>query len=135
MQLFVKLPLVKNAPLRLPALQPYAAGDFPSAAEVCALRAWYEGLSSLEAVERYLSAAKADGESSRKIVGNIRKRLVSFAKSRHQTDFVKVFTHRDTDRAKVGRAAIRAIEVLKNLPVPVPTIGDDVVREATTRLF
>lgn len=128
MHLFAKLSLVKNAPLRLPALQPYAAGDFPSAAEVSALRAWYEGLSSLEAVDRYLSAAKADGESSRKIVGNIRKRLVSFAKSRHQTDFVKVFTHRDTDRAKVGRAAIRSIEVLKNVPVLAPTIGDNVDR-------
>jgi hypothetical protein len=76
-------------------------------------------LSSLEAVSRYLSVAKAQGESSRTILSAIRKQLALFAKERHQSDFVKLFSHRDADRAKVARAAIRAIDVLRNIPIQI----------------
>lgn len=117
----------------LPALQQNRPVGFPSAAEVAALRAWYEGLSSQEAVSRYLGAAKADGESSRGILGDIRKRLASFAKERHQPDLVKLFTHRDADRAKVARSAIRAMDVLSNIPMPFPMVGDDIERWLSAR--
>ena len=108
------------------ALQQNRPVGFPSAAEVAALRAWYEGLSSQEAVSRYLGAAKADGESSRGILGDIRKQLASFAKARHQADLVKLFAHKDADRAKVARSAIRATDVLINIPMPSPLLGDDI---------
>jgi site-specific recombinase XerD len=128
-----KLVFVKSPTPPLPALQQNRPVGFPSAAEVAALRAWYEGLSSQEAVSRYLGAAKADGESSRGILGDIRKQLASFAKARHQADLVKLFTHKDADRAKVARAAIRATEVLSNIPMPSPLLGNDIERWLSAR--
>lgn len=124
---------MKNQTPQLPTLQQNCPSGFPSAAEISALRAWYEGLSSLEVVNRYLGAAKADGESSRGILGDIRKRLASFAKKRHQADLVKLFAHREAERAKVARSAIRAIDVLSNIPMPVPLVGEDIDRWLSAR--
>lgn len=128
MHYVAKLTFVKNLPHLPTAVQQNNLAGFPSAAELAALRSWYEGLSSLEAVSRYLSDAKAQGESSRAILSNIRKQLASFAKERHQADWVKLFSHRDTDRQRVARAAIRAIDTLRNIPVPTPLVVDDIER-------
>ena len=124
---------MKRPSPKLPAAPPSKPADFPSAGELAALRAWYEGLSSLEAVNRYLDAAKADGESSRGILSDIRKQLASCAKARHQADLVKLFTHREADRAKVARVAVRAIDVLSNIPMPTPLLGDNIESWLSTR--
>ena len=119
---------MKNPTRRTATAQQGDPTGFPNAAEVAALRSWYEGMSSLEAVSRYLGDSKAQGESSRAILSDIRKQLASFAKERHQSDLVKLFSHRDTDRAKIARTAIRAIDTLRNIPMPTPLIGDDIER-------
>ncbi len=117
---------MKNPSPKLSTAPPSNPADFPDPGELAALRAWYEGLSSLEAVTRYLDAAKAEGSSSRGIISDIRKQLVSCAKARHQADLVKLFTHRDADRAKVARVAIRAMDVLSHIPMPTPLVSDNI---------
>jgi len=109
-----------------------AAGNgsigFPNAASLAALRAWYEGLSAREAVARYLGHSKADGESSRGVLGAIRRRLVDFARRRHREDLAALFDHPMSERSKRARAVAHAIELLPTLPVPDPLIGDDIAQ-------
>ena len=100
----------------------------PDAASLAALRAWYEGLSAREAVARYLGHSKADGESSRGMLGAIRRRLVELAKRRHRQDLAAVFDHPVSERSKHAPAVARAIELLPTLPIPKPLIGDDIAQ-------
>jgi site-specific recombinase XerD len=110
-----------------PGQQGSPAG-FPRADELAALRAWYEGLSAREAVSRYLDASKAEGDSSRGILGQIRRQLAAVARSHHQPDLERLLRHRDTDRAKVARSVIQAIDTLRHAPAPVALMGDDIDR-------
>ena len=48
--------------------QPEAALDYPTPAALAALRAWYEGASSRDAVERYLQGQLGSGKSARAVV-------------------------------------------------------------------
>src|SRR5436309_14507020 len=96
----------------------------PDAASLAALRAWYEGLSAREAVARYLGHAKADGQSSRSMLGAIRRQLASLARCRHRDDLAALFDHPVSERSKHARAVARAIELLPSLPIPEPLIGD-----------
>lgn len=100
--------------------------DLPDTASLAALRAWYEGLSAREAVTHFLM--KADGQSSRAILGAIRRRLVALARNRHREDLAALFTHPASGRAQHARAVARAIEVLATLQPPEPLIGDDVAQ-------
>jgi hypothetical protein len=52
----------------------------PNAAELAALRAWYEGLGAKQAVVRYLGHTKADGQSSRGMLGAARRLLMAYAR-------------------------------------------------------
>lgn len=106
----------------------------PDPAEIAALRAWYEGLDCHVAVERYLSPRRADGESSRGIVGAIRRKLRDFARIRKQDDLAKLLDHPDSRRAERARAAIQAIGLLQTLPPVSPLIGDDVDRWLAPRI-
>jgi hypothetical protein len=54
------------------------ATELPNVASLAALRAWYEGLSAREAVTRFLM--KADGQSSRGVLGAIRRELAALAR-------------------------------------------------------
>jgi site-specific recombinase XerD len=103
-----------------------AGSELPDAASLAALRAWYEGLSAREAVTRYI--AKVDGQSSRGILGTIRRRLAGLARRRHREDLAELFNHPATERSRQACAVARAIELLANLPPPAPLIGDDVAR-------
>lgn len=98
----------------------------PDAASLAALRAWYEGLSTNEAVLRYLGHIKADGQSSRGMLGAIRRQLVCVAKRLHRDDLAALFEHPVSERTKHARAVARAIDVLPSLPMPQPLIGDDI---------
>jgi hypothetical protein len=100
----------------------------PDAASLAALRAWYEGLSAREAVTRYLSHNKADGQSSRGMLGRIRRQLISLAKRRHREDLAALFDHPVSERSKRASAVVHAIELLPTLPVPEPLIGDDIAQ-------
>ncbi|MDV6321581.1 integrase, partial [Chromohalobacter sp. HP20-39] len=58
----------------------------PDAAELAVLRAWHAGLSARKAVERYLGERRALGQSSRGILGRIRRQLAAFARQRQRED-------------------------------------------------
>lgn len=107
--------------------------NFPDADSLAALRGWYAGLSSRAAVARYLPGHKASGESSRAMLGRIRRKLIAFAESRHRPDLAKVFQHTLDERLRRASAVERAIETLRSLPAPQPQISDDVGPWVTPR--
>lgn len=112
-------------PIRRSATAAPSASDLPETAELAALRAWYEGLPARDAVARYLGGRKADGESSRTILGRIRRAVTTFARRRQREDLAAVFEH---GAGYDGRRVQRAIQQLRALPAPVPLIGDGVAR-------
>jgi site-specific recombinase XerC len=99
---------------------------FPHAAELAALRGWHAGLSTREALEHYLGERLEPGQSSRSVLGRIRRELAAFARRRQREDLAVLFEMSAAERAKQGRAADQAIELLRTLPLPAPTISDDV---------
>ena len=103
-----------------------ASLSLPDSAALAALRAWHEGLASKDAVTRYLGESRVAGQSSRGVIGAIRRDIAAFARSRHRDDLAKSFT----GPARKGPAAARdmaaAIEQLRTATVPVPLIGDGV---------
>lgn len=124
---------MKSPASQPPRAEPNEFAGFPSADELAALRAWYEGLGSREAVARYLGDKRHAGASSRGVLSGIRKRLASFARSRHQNDLAVLFVHRSHDRAQQARSVLQAIEVLRTVPAPSPLAGDDIERWFTPR--
>jgi len=98
--------------------------DFPDEAELAALRRWYAGLDARAAVTRYLGDRRDAGESSRGVLGQIRRRLIAYALDRHRADLAATFVVRPT-RTSADSVA-RAIEALRNLPMPSPLITDTV---------
>jgi site-specific recombinase XerD len=115
----------RQSSLKSAAADAVAMPDVDSRA---ALRAWYEGLPASEAVARYFGGRKADGASSRGIVGAVRRQLAAYARRRHREDLATLFTHRDSERTRRARAVAKAIELLPTLAMPEPLIGDDVSR-------
>lgn len=105
---------------------PRAQAGFPDAAALAALRAWHAGLSSREAVVRYLGEARAQGQSSRGLLGRIRRQLAAYARGRQREDLARLFEMPAAERAQRGRMADQAIEWLRALPAPVPAISDDI---------
>lgn len=98
------------------------SSDFPGEAELAALRGWYAGLDARAAVSRYLGDRRQAGVSSRGILGRIRRQLVAFAVQRHREDLAAVFVDRPSKASADGVA--RAIEALRNEPMPTPAITD-----------
>ncbi|AMR79253.1 MULTISPECIES: phage integrase family protein [Cupriavidus] len=99
---------------------------FPDEAALAALRAWYAGLSSRAAVERYLAHAKAPGQSARGILGQIRRQLIAFAQHRQRADLADLLRHPMSERQQQASAVGHAIEILRSLPVPQPQVTDDI---------
>jgi hypothetical protein len=102
--------------------------DFPSASQLAALRAWYAGLTARAAVAQYLGQGKATGQSSRVVLGDIRRQLASYARARHRDDLASLMEHPAAEREQRARAVSYAIEKLRNLPVPAPLVTDAVDR-------
>ena len=100
--------------------------DFPNEAQLAALRAWYAGVSSLEAVERYLPEQKQRGQSARGMIGQIRAQLITIAKEKHQAALLKILSHLDKDKRKMAKRVIVAIEQLKTAVVPKPLMSDSI---------
>ena len=98
---------------------------FPTLGELSALRAWYEGVKSREAVDRYLGGEHPPGESARGVIRRIRQTLIAFAKARHQVALTELLDHPDALRASLSRKVFQAIDQLRNLPVPAPLITDE----------
>ena len=119
---------MKNLPMSLSPRRGIGAGPaaFPGDAELAALRGWYAGLSSRESVARYLETQKASGQSSRGMIGSIRRQLISIARRRHRSDLAALLGHPISERAQHARAVAHAIDALRTAPEPIPRITDDV---------
>jgi hypothetical protein len=100
--------------------------SLPDAAALAALRGWHEGLSSKDAVTRYVSEARAPGQSSRGLIGAIRRDIAAFARSRHRDDLAQLFTGPVRKGPSAARAVAAAVEQLRSATVPVSLIGDGV---------
>jgi site-specific recombinase XerD len=105
----------------------------PDAAALAALRAWYEGLGSRAAVERYLGERRAAGESSRGVLGRLRRQVANFARSRRRDDLAALFEHAAARGPKRAAAVAHALDTLASLQVPQPQISDEVERWLTPR--
>ena len=108
-----------------PKIAPKEDG-FPTPAELAALRAWYSGMSSRDSVDQYLADQRHAGQSARSQIGQIRKRLITFARQRRREDLATVFEHAESVRIQRGRTAIGAIEQLRTIAPPVPKITDEI---------
>jgi site-specific recombinase XerD len=96
----------------------------PNADELAAFRAWLGGMRTRAAVERFLPEQRAERQSSRTIVGSIRRRLIDLARARHRADLVAAISARP--RTRLAKAAPLAIETLRASRVPVPQLSDAV---------
>lgn len=110
---------------RLP--EPLSA-DYPDNASLAALRAWYEGMPARQAVSRYLGHGKAGGQSSRGMLGQIRRRLIIFTQQRQRADLAALFAQPVSERTRHAHAVAHAIQLLASLPPAVPQIGDDIAQ-------
>ena len=125
-----KLALMKSSTIPL-GVQP---DGFPADSELAALRAWHEGLSARDAATRYLGAKKADGQSSRSMLGRIRRQLAEFARQRRRADLAELFETPAAERMLDARAVDAAIEQLRRAPAPQPLIDDPVERWLHARI-
>ncbi|KVW47323.1 integrase [Burkholderia ubonensis] len=114
---------MRAAPTESPALL-----DLPSLASLAALRAWQESLTARAAVTRYLPHRQADGQSSRGILGRIRRQLVACATARQRDDLIPLFTHPAAVRTRHAAQVVAALDVLRATPIPVPRPADPVAR-------
>lgn len=105
-----------------------AEKDFPGTSALAALRAWYAGLSARAAVVQYLGQDKASGQSSRAMLGDIRRQLANHARQRHREDLACLLKHPAAARSQHARAVMNAIETLRHMPVLAAMVTDDVER-------
>lgn len=103
-----------------------AAAQLPDITALSALRAWHEGMSSREAVDRFIPTAREAGASARGVIGAMRRRVATFALSRHREDLARHFTGPARKGPAAARAVMAAIDELRRAPVPEPLIGDAV---------
>ncbi|MBY4897094.1 phage integrase family protein [Cupriavidus sp. AU9028] len=113
---------------RIALIPDAGSADFPDAASLAALRAWHAGLGTRRAVAQYLGEQRAHGQSSRAILGRVRRQLAAIARLRGREDLAALFEIPASIRVEQGRAADHAVEVLRRLPVPRPAITDDIGR-------
>jgi site-specific recombinase XerD len=105
-----------------------AAQRLPDAAALAALRAWYEGMDSRAAADRFLGERRGEGESSRGLIGRLRRQVADFARSRHCPDLAALFDRAGPRGPKPATVVARALSSLAAMPVPQPLIGDGVER-------
>jgi len=125
---------VKNQSVPNPAPKGSDSDGFPRADQLAALRAWYSGLSSAQAVARYLQRADASDASSRRVIRDIRRQLVAWAQTRHRPDLAKLLNHPDSEREKWAKAVLQAVEDLRHAPVVFPRVTDDVHKWLAPRM-
>jgi len=106
------------------------ADGLPNADVLAAYRAWFEGLSARDAVQRYLGLAKASGQSSRAILGAVRRALARAAHERRRDDLAEVIEGIQRDRQRPSSATAArigsAIQQIAISTVATPSLGDDV---------
>lgn len=100
--------------------------SFPDTPSVSMLRAWYAGMGSREAVERYHPDALRDGKSARGVIGRVRRQIVEFALNRHREDLARLFQCPANEREYYRKAATLALDMLPSLQAPQPQVTDPV---------
>ncbi|MBY4798521.1 site-specific integrase [Burkholderia cepacia] len=110
------------------------ATALPDLASLAALRAWHEGLTARAAVTRYLNHARDDGQSSRGLLGRLRRQLVACAIARQRDDLIPLFTHPAADRTRHAAQVVTALDVLRTTPIPAPQPTDLVNRWLPARI-
>jgi site-specific recombinase XerD len=103
---------------------PRGTCTFPDDAELAALRSWYAGVSPRESVDRYLAHKVEPDIAARTTLAHIRRQLITLAQLRHRPDLVAVFAARPGSGA--AQSVVRAIEILRVLPLPEPQLADTV---------
>lgn len=73
------------------------------------LRAWYAGVDSRQALQRYCPQALERGQSSRGVIGRLRRHIIAFALSRHRDDLAGPVQCGAEERTRDSKAAIRAL--------------------------
>jgi site-specific recombinase XerD len=111
-----------------PPLLTESNSDLPAHAALAALRAWYAGVPTREAVVRYLPESISPGHSARHVMSEIRRQLIRCALARHRDDLAAVFGHRSAERVKQARRVAQAIETLRIAAVASPSITDAIER-------
>jgi site-specific recombinase XerD len=102
--------------------------DLPDDDALAALRSWYEGVPTRDAVVRYLPHLLTPGKSARGVLSAIRRQLIRCALTRHRDDLAKLFALRTPERVKHARRVAKAIEALRVATVATPSITDDIER-------
>lgn len=104
------------------------SNQFPSAAELAALRGWYSGMTSRACVMQYLQIEGATRQSSRRVLGEIRRQLSRYALARHRQDLAALLEHDASERDARAWSVLDAIETIRQLPEPMPLITDELAR-------
>ncbi|MFK0380233.1 phage integrase family protein [Pandoraea sp. NPDC090278] len=99
---------------------------FPDTDTLAALRVWYEGASSREAVHRYRRDRLSHSQSARGVIGQIRRQLALYARNRQRADLATLFECPAHERQHHARATVQAVETLRRLPLQTPQISDDI---------
>lgn len=125
----------KHQALLAPQIQEASSSSaWPSSDELAALRAWFAGLSSKDAVQQYLSQSRATGQSSRSIIGNIKRRVVTLAIGRGRIDLVELLKTPAANRTKHAKRIGHLIDESRALPTAAPLITDGVGRWLSPRI-
>ncbi|HBO1858576.1 MULTISPECIES: phage integrase family protein [Burkholderiales] len=111
-----------------------AAQDFPGAAALAALRAWYAGMGITDAVAQYLPHSTDAGRSSPTVLGEIRRQLADRARRCRRDDLAQLILQPASERPKRVRAVMAAIDLLRGLSVPRPLVTDAVERWLPARI-
>lgn len=109
-------------------------GKRPDEARLAAWRAWLQGVPSRSAVDRYLSEERGVGQSARALIGRTRRDLTLYARVRGRADLADAIARGHPRRARDRDAALRAVELLRGVPVPVPDVSDAVESWLSTRV-
>lgn len=107
---------------------------WPDEASLAAFRAWLQGVPSRAAVDRYLPDRRTAGESSRSVIGRVKRQLVAFATGRAQAGLAATLSAASPFDRKLVKAGPAAIETLRGMPPPQPLLGDAVERWLPVRL-
>jgi len=67
-----------------------------------------------------------EGQSTRGILGRIRRQLVDVARSVHREDLALLFENPAAERIERAEAVMYAIGVLRSLQAPAPQVSDDI---------
>lgn len=104
------------------------AGRWPDADELAALRAWLQGLGTRGAVDRYLAHRRTSGQSARSMLGELKRRVESFARSRGRDDLAEIVRTAHPERPASAQAALEALDVLPRMPTAAASPDDPLER-------